>query len=524
MKHLPKYGSHRLSGSSQRKIGTVLSYVYQACGLVINLVYTPVMIRLLGQSEYGLYTLVGSVVSYLGLFSFGFTGAYLRFYSRYREKGDDAGAARLNGMFLTVFLCMGAVAFVCGMALAQFSREVFGGNLTDADLATAKRLMQILVVNIAMTFPSSVFDSIVGSQEQFLFQRLLSLAGLFFNPLICLPLLLMGHGSVAVVGVTTLITAARLSVNIWFCIARLKTPFSFSGFEFGLLKEISVFSFFLFLNMIIDQVNLSVDKLILGRVAGTIEVAVYGIATQFTSKFMAIATAISSVFAPQVNRIAASDDGDKNRQISDLFIKVGRLQYMLMLYVFVGFVFCGRQFILWWAGAEYADSYVVALLLLSPLVIVLPHSLGVEIRRAKNRHQVASVIMSVTTVFNLLISIPLAKRYGAAGAAFGTWLEFLVNMTFIDVYYAKMIRIDIRRFYANIGKITIASLAPVLFGMAGMKMAGILGCAGWVLLYSAAFWLCLYRFAMNRKEKELVQNVLRKASFWRKRDRYKRGR
>ena len=101
--------------SDQLKLGAILSYVSTGLNMAVQLLYTPLMIRLLGQSEYGLYTLVGSVVSYLSLFSLGFTGAYLRFYSQRRAKNDEEGIARLNGMFLTVFCVMSLAALVCGM-------------------------------------------------------------------------------------------------------------------------------------------------------------------------------------------------------------------------------------------------------------------------------------------------------------------------------------------------------------------------------------------------------------------------
>ena len=202
---------------NQLKIGVILSYVSMALNMIIQLTYTPIMIHLLGQSEYGLYTLVGSVVSYLGLFSLGFTGAYLRFYSRYMQQGDSIGVARLNGMFLTLFLCMSVVALLCGMILSWFANQLFGSNLTLAELEKSQILMRILVVNIALTFPSSVFDSVVSAHEQFLFQRILQLAGVIFNPLLCLPLLLLGYGSIAVVTVTTVITILKLTVNILFC-------------------------------------------------------------------------------------------------------------------------------------------------------------------------------------------------------------------------------------------------------------------------------------------------------------------
>ena len=120
--------------SDQLKLGAILSYVSTGLNMAVQLLYTPLMIRLLGQSEYGLYTLVGSVVSYLSLFSLGFTGAYLRFYSQRRAKNDEEGIARLNGMFLTVFCVMSLAALVCGMALLRFPRALFGNKLTAREV------------------------------------------------------------------------------------------------------------------------------------------------------------------------------------------------------------------------------------------------------------------------------------------------------------------------------------------------------------------------------------------------------
>ena len=45
---------------NQLKIGVILSYVTMAIQNIIAIVYTPVMLRLLGQSEYGLYQLLYS--------------------------------------------------------------------------------------------------------------------------------------------------------------------------------------------------------------------------------------------------------------------------------------------------------------------------------------------------------------------------------------------------------------------------------------------------------------------------------
>lgn len=89
-----------MKNERQIRIGAALSYVSIIVNLGIQLIYTPLMLRLLGQSEYGLYTLVTNVVSYLSLFSLGFTGAYLRYYSQAKLNDDKREVYRLNGMFL----------------------------------------------------------------------------------------------------------------------------------------------------------------------------------------------------------------------------------------------------------------------------------------------------------------------------------------------------------------------------------------------------------------------------------------
>lgn len=507
--------------NNQLKLGVLLSYITMALNMVVQLLYTPIMIRLLGQSEYGLYTLVASVVSYLSLFSLGFTGAYLRFYSRYNQKGDRKGVARLNGMFLVLFLCMSLVALVCGMTLSQFTSQLFGTKLTSTELGKAKILMQILVVNVALTFPSSVFDSIVSAHEQFIFQRILHLMGVVFNPLICLPLLLMGHGSVAIVSVTTLITISKLALNVWFCHYKIHVSFQFRNFNLALLKEIGVFSFFLFLNMVIDQVNWSLDKFILGRVAGTSAVAIYGVGSMINSMFTQFSTAISSVFSPRVNRIAAAHEATMNQQFTNLFTRVGRIQFLVLGLIASGMVFFGQYFITnIYATQEYSQAYPVALLLILPEMIPLIQNVGIEVQRSVNKHQFRSIIYLIMAVINTLMSIPLAKWYGPAGAAFGTAISLLVANGFImNIYYQKALGINVFSFWKNILSMAQGMIPPILLGIfivQKIKFANFTDFALWVVLYTAVYGASFWLLGMNQDEKQLVLRPLSKLNKYRK--------
>ena len=89
--------------SNQLKLGAVLSYVSTGLNMAVQLLYTPLMIRLLGQSEYGLYTLVGSVVSYLSLFSLALQGPICAFIPSARQKMTQWASRGLTGCFFRSF-------------------------------------------------------------------------------------------------------------------------------------------------------------------------------------------------------------------------------------------------------------------------------------------------------------------------------------------------------------------------------------------------------------------------------------
>ena len=110
---------------NQIKAGALLSYVSMGLSTLISLVYTPIMIQRLGDSEFGVYQAVLPIISYLNLLSFGLGSAYVRYYSRYKTAKDKRGMAMLNGMFLTTYLVLGALVLAIGWGLS-YCDAIFG--------------------------------------------------------------------------------------------------------------------------------------------------------------------------------------------------------------------------------------------------------------------------------------------------------------------------------------------------------------------------------------------------------------
>lgn len=491
---------------NQLKAGSLLSYASMVLGYIISLVYTPLMLRLLGQSEYGLYNLVMSVVSYLGLLNFGLGSAYVRFYLRYKVKEEKKEIENLNGMFLIMYSIIGLIAVAAGLVLANNVELVFGNELSNQELETARTLLFILSVNLAITFPNIVFNSYITANEQFIFQKIMEGIRIILNPLIILPALLLGYGSIGMALATTIVSTILELSNIFFSRKKLKMRFNFKGFNKKLLKEIVIFSWFIFLTLIVREINWNVDKYILGRVSGTIAVAIYGLAAQLRIYYNSLSTAIYQVFIPRVNRIVSK--GNSDEELTDLFIKVGRIQFLILSLITSGFIFFGKPFLNMWAGSEYSQSYYVALLMFLPLLIPSIQNVGVEIQKAKNMHQFRSYTYFAIAIFNVMLTIPLAQRWGSIGAASSTTISLLIGHGLLmNWYYHKKIGLDIILFWKKIGEFTIAFIPPIITGILLMNFVDLYSVSYFTLsgiVYVSVFTISFWIMGLNDFEKNLI--------------------
>ena len=496
----------------QKKAGVLLSYGQTVLSTIISLVYTPVMLRLLGTSEYGTYTLVSGFISNLSLMSFGLGSAYVRYYSRAKVQEGEDGVAHINGMFMVIFLVISAMSLLVGGVLVANVQNIFGAKLTAHEIETARVLMALLVVNIAVSFPCSVFSSYITANERFLFQRIINMIRTVLNPIVMLPLLLIGLGSVALVVVTLVLSVVTDAFNIWYCARKLRMRLTFGRFDFALLREMGGFSFFIFLNMIIDQINWTVDTTLLGIISGTAATAIYGVGAQINSYYKTLSTSISGVFVPQINRIVAEGQGDD--RLTSLFTRVGRIQFLLLMLVLTGFVFVGEPFIDAWGGGEYAGAYPIALMLMVPVTLPLIQNLGIEIQRAKNMHQFRSKVYFFMALGNVLVSIPLGMRYGGLGCAMGTAISLIIGNGFVmNWYYQTHIGLDMKYFFRSILSMVPAMVPPALLGLLAVRLhtfSGYSGVLTFAVPYTAVYALCVYRWAMNDEERGMVRGMLRR--------------
>ena len=434
---------------NQLKAGAILSYVSIGLNNIVGLLYTPFMLRMLGQNEYGLYSLVASVVSYLTVLDLGFANAIVRYTAKFRAEGKIREQYELFGMFLILYTGIGIVAFLLGLGIYFNVDRLFDTTMTVADLGKIRVMMLLMCFNLAFTFPMSIWGAIITAYEDFVFQKLVNIARIVLNPLVMVALLLLGYKAIAMMVVITSFNVLTLCINAWYCFHKIRIKVCFGRFRWGFLREISVYSLWIFLDAIVSRFYSSVGQIVLGIYRGASAVAIYALAIQLKSLFTSFSTALNSVLLPKMTALASKEGSEK--EISDLFIRISRLQYFVMSFILVGFIIFGKEFITLWGGAEYVQTYYISLIILIPFSIDLISNVGITVLQAKNKLRYRSIPMIIGSVIGFILAFPFTDRFGIYGCAWAISISiFLSNALASNIVFYRIGKIDVLRYWKEI--------------------------------------------------------------------------
>lgn len=499
-------------GINQLRSGVFLSYLNLAISSLIPFFYTPVMLRMLGQAEYGLYSLSNSVVGYLSLLSFGFGSTIIRYLAKYRAEGNKEALQQAYGFFLTVYSVLAVAVMVGGFVMSSHVELIFDRGLQPREIEKMRTLVLIMAVNVAITFPSSVFSSVAIAHERYFFRIVMDIIATVAAPVANLIVLYLGYASVGMALTGTVLHCILTPVTITYCYKKLDLKPKFKMLPRELIREMISVSIFHFLGTIVDMLFWATDKVILGILASSVAVALYNVGGTFNNIVMSLTSSISGVLVPKITGMVVTNT-DK-LEWTKLFIKVGRIQFLIIALIVSGFSVFGQTFISLWAGPEYADSFWVTVLTMFPLCIPLIQNTGLNFVTAQNKHQFRSVVYLIIAILNVISTYLVVPTLGIIGAALCSCVSYLLGQGLImNIYYYKVTGLDIPLFWNNILKMAII---PGIMMVIGLMLKNIIVMDNWfsffggVAAYTAIYAALMYRFAMNDYEQDIIRKPLQR--------------
>lgn len=499
---------------NQVKAGAFLNYVIIGLNALVGLLYTPFMLRCLGQNEYGLYSLVASIIAYLTLLDFGFGPAVVRYTAKYRAEGKVKEQQSLFGLFFTLYSIIGIIAFGIGLLLYFNIDWLFDRTMSPDDLSQARVMILLLLFNLAFTFPMSVFGSIIGAYERFIFQKSVLILRIVLSTGVLIAVLAMGYKAVALVVVQTVFNVLLLTANYIYCRKGLSVKLKFDSIKWSFVRQILGFSVWVFLGDIMFKFYYNTGQFVLGATSGTVEVSLFALGVTLMQMYIMFSGGISGVLLPKITSMVALHKSDQ--EISDLFIRTGRLQYIVMSIILVGYIILGKQFIFLWAGDEYSPVYYIALIFFLSTLVPLIQNTAIAILQARNQQKFRSLMLVIVGAVSVVIQVILSKYYGAYGCAIAVGAANIVGQGIIlNWYYHTRQHLDIINFWKEIGKMTIV---PAIVALLGYFIVGKLTIDNWLkfilavgcimILYIPLIW----RFGMNESERQLISKPLKRIS------------
>ena len=491
---------------NQVKTGALISYFALGINVITGLLYTPWMVRQIGQSNYGLYTLATSLIT-IFMLDFGLGSAVSRFVSKYRAEGNQDAINSIIGVIYKLYIAIDIVILFILIGV-YFFLDVIYVKLTPAELEQFRTLYLMVAAFNLISFPLSPLNGLLNAYEKFIQLKICDLLHKLFT--VGLVVLALSVSTSVTMVVAANVASGLITLLLKFIIVKQKVPvrvnFKAGGKE--LYKSLFGFTAWTAVTGLMQRFTHSFAPSVLGMTASAVEIAIYSPAVVLEGYYYTIAIAVNGLFLPRVSRFIAEN---KEEEILKLMIKVGKYQIVVLGLIFIGFLCVGKDFMTLWMGPDYAKTYYCALIILFPTLISSTQQIANTTVIAKNLVKYQAKCMTITGVIGLVISYVLSMFVGSLGVCIGTAVTALTNMVYMNTIYYRKAGINVFEFYKRVYFRAVPCYVIVaILGLIVTRFITVSGWTGLILKGAAVVVIYLIIFAFLYLSKQDIKSILNK--------------
>lgn len=490
---------------NQLKFGIFLSYATIGANLGVSFMFTPYLLSALGSAEYGVYQLIGSLVAYLDVFDVALSTTISKYIAKYRQNDNKDDESKIVILSLLILFLISIVSVIICFVIYVNFENIFSNSLNIEEMKLGKNMLILVTINLAIKFPMCTFGSVMAGYEEFVFPRLMNLVRVVITPILIICCLSLGYRSLSIVVITTILSLLYGFGNIIYVIYKLKVKVRLRGHKISkkFVVEFVRFSYYIILIAIVTQIYWKTGQTILGITQDSNAVAIYSLAITICLAYNQLSTAISSMMLPRVTRMI--NTGVTDLELTEYFIKISRIQFIVMSLFMIGFYFVGKQFVNIWLGSGFEDVWTISIILIIPLTFTMSQNLGQAIMRAKDKHSFFAISNLAMAILNVVMSFVLSKYLSAIGIAISTAITLCISeILILNIYYTKKMGIDMKKWWICIIKIIPGMIPSIIVGyffnsIVSKDTLGIFIIKGCVI--SIAYVIGVFSISANREEK-----------------------
>lgn len=466
---------------------SIYNVIQNPLNMLVQVFLTPFVVNTLGKSSYGIWTLTGSLLSYIAQLRAGLNSAVSYHVPRHHQKGE---ISHINTVVSTVFAFYAVVTVVGALFIVVLAWQFPVWFSVPDELRTSSRIVAVIAgLGLEVTIITSVYsgvlaglqryDVMVGSRVGFVALRA---AGIVV-------VLLLGAGLVGLAAVSVALEAA---LAIWIVVAAHRylpgLRVARESVDPKTLPGLMAYS--------TSSLMFGSGQVILAQAGKTLVGFLYTPAavTEFSIPFILLmmvgdfVLAMTRAIKPMTTLLETMDEGEKVRQ---LFLMSTKYSTMIALPAAVSFVLFGEEALRAWMGAGYGGEGGVLLAIMAvPQMLRVTQIAGYYVVTGLGKHRYFGVSILVQAVTGLALAFVLAKTagLGLVGVAIGVSVPELIGCGFfIPRYCCATLGLRVRDELTHSVAPALVSTVPVLLYLfAAHHWIPIEGRLAFVLVFAVA--------------------------------------
>lgn len=388
--------------SSNRRIAknTILLYGRMIVVMVVSLYTTRVVLNVLGETNYGIYNIIGGIVVLFSFLNIALTGATQRYLSFALGKNDKELYNRYYSASIISYVLISLIVIILaetiGLWFVNVKLSIPSGRIYAANI-----VYQLTILTFIINIFKIPFEAAVISHERMSFYAYLSIADVILRlGVVFLLIILSGDKLILYAALMTLIP---LGITIYFsifCHQKLGCKFTRS-IEKDLLKDLFSFSGWSLIGGLANVIARQGGNILINIFFGVTVNAAFGIANQVSSAVNSLVGSFQTAFRPQIIKLYAAD---QKEELNKLIFRTSTWSYYLMLIIVLPISFNLNEILSLWLVEvpSYASIFIICLFIYS-MIDALQTPLISNILATANI-KVYEIWLSAVLILNIPIS------------------------------------------------------------------------------------------------------------------------
>jgi O-antigen/teichoic acid export membrane protein len=300
-------GAHRVAKN------TGILYARMFVTMFITLYVTRLLLEDLGVEDFGLFNVVGGLISMLGFLNTSMSAATQRFMSIAQGSGDLEQVKRIFNTSTYLHIVIGLIlVIVFEIAGYFFLNGIL--KISPVRIESAKIIYQFMIISTFFTVLTVPYEAVITSNENMLLYAVLSIIETIFKLFIAIFISYSSYDHLETYGfLTAMVSIFLLLIRIFYCHKKYdECTFKLTKYYYKpLLKEMSGFAGWTLLGTTTSMLSIYGQGIVINVFFGAIINASQAIANQISGQLSTIAVTMQKALNPMLGK----SEGGGNRTL-----------------------------------------------------------------------------------------------------------------------------------------------------------------------------------------------------------------